>query len=157
MAHSCINGEDILCPGSHCSNFFVASQSQSSWIPFITYRCPAPLIFNLLIPILIVILFFLTLLKYLQTPLPLHLLWALKFGGAIVPTVEPGLIPDTKMKYFTLQYLEYHYSVRMIISPIIHILILNSKLIFLMKLFLVHMHQFTKTTQTIHIGMNLCM
>ena len=39
---------------------------------------------------------------HLQPPLPLHLLFALCFGGALVKTVEHVLIPDIYMKYFIL-------------------------------------------------------
>ena len=72
-----------------------------------------------------------------------------------MPNMEPGIIPDIKMKYFTNHYLIPNYTTKIILSPIIHLLILNSKLVLLMELIPVHMHLVTKVIHIIHLGMKL--
>ena len=98
------------------------SISTSPTASLLTAAAPLPFIFHILISLLLLLLLLLLILlliwSYLQ-PLPtLHLLWVIHFVGALIPTMEPGLIKDIKMKSFTLQYLIPNYPIKMIISTL---------------------------------------
>ena len=58
---------------------------------------------------------------------------------------------------FTLQYLIPHYPIKMRFSPIMHLSIMTSKMVFLMEPILVHMQIVMKMIQIIHLIMKLCM
>ena len=74
-----------------------------------------------------------------------------------MPIVEPGLIPDIKMKYFNPQSLILHFPINMRFSPIMYLFRLTSKLVFLTELILVHMQLVTKMIQITNIIMKLHM
>ena len=61
------------------------------------------------------------------------------------------------MNYFTLQYFIPYYLINMRFSPIMQLLRLTPKLVYLMEPILFHMQLVTKIIQIIHLGMKLYM
>ena len=61
------------------------------------------------------------------------------------------------MRSFILQSFILQYPIKMKLSPIMQILRLTSKLVFLINLILVHMQLVTKMIQITHLVMKLCL